>query len=64
MLNIKNYCDNRGIKYCALAKTSNISPRRFYKLIQIPLGKLKLDEYIAITKALGVPFDYFIKTEV
>ncbi|MBQ7602955.1 MAG: hypothetical protein IJU58_02295 [Clostridia bacterium] len=58
-MKLKDYCNNLGVKYYKLAQLANIPPKRFYKIINQQCS-VKLDEYIAITRELTVPFDFFI----
>lgn len=56
---IKSHLEKNKIKHKYLSDKLAISPTTLSQIFNTK-RKLKLDEYIAITKALGVPFDYFI----
>ena len=55
---IRNYIQNRGLKFNYVAEKSDINPKRFYRLMNgdSPLG---IDEYEKICASLEVEPGYF-----
>lgn len=59
---IRNYIQNKGLKFNYVAEKSDINPKRFYRLMSgdSPLG---IDEYEKICAGLEVEPGYFFNQE-
>lgn len=56
---IKNYIQEIGLKFCAVAEKAGIPLNTFSDMMN---GKRKItaDEYVAICRALSVPLEKFV----